>query len=41
MSRDYQEDEAPSIGDVKRGYILVCHGDDSPTEWIDWLFYMP
>jgi hypothetical protein len=37
MSRDYQEDEAPSIGDVKRGYILVCHGDDSPTEWIDWL----
>lgn len=37
MSRHYEEDEAPSIGDVRGGYVLVCHGDDSPTEWIEWL----
>jgi hypothetical protein len=37
MSRNYQEDEAPSIGDVKRGHVLVYYGDDSPTQWIDWL----
>ena len=37
MTRHYEEDEAPSIGDVRGGYVLVCHGDDSPTEWIEWL----
>ncbi len=37
MSRCYEEDEAPILGEIKGGYVLVCHGDDSPTEWIDWL----
>ena len=37
MSRRYEEDEAPILGNIKGGYVLVCHGDDSPTEWINWL----
>lgn len=31
------EPEAPSLGDVRNGYELVCHGDDSPSEFEHWL----
>jgi hypothetical protein len=32
-----RKDDYPSIGLSRGGYILVCHGDDRPTEWADWL----
>lgn len=32
-----QENDFPDIGESRAGYTLVCHGDDKPTEWIDWL----
>ncbi len=32
-----REDDFPSIGQSRGGFTLVCHGDDSPTEWADWL----
>lgn len=32
-----REDDYPSIGQSRGGYILVCHGDDTPTEWAGWL----
>lgn len=32
-----REDDFPDLGESRGGYTLVCHGDDSPTEWIDWL----
>lgn len=33
----YTGDEYPFVGDIRQGYVLVYHGDDSPTDWIDWL----
>lgn len=32
-----EEEVYPSIGDVVDGRVLVCHGDDMPEVWIDWL----
>ena len=37
MSRSYEDDDYPSIGDVRGRFVLVCHGDDRPSEWISWL----
>jgi len=37
MSRRYKDDDYPSIGDVRGGFIFVCHGDDRPTNCISWL----
>ena len=31
------QDDYPEVGARRRGHILVCHGDDSPDQWIDWL----
>lgn len=33
----YTGDDYPFVGDIKQGYVLVYHGDDKPTDWIDWL----
>ncbi|MCD8516690.1 MAG: hypothetical protein LRY61_05385 [Burkholderiaceae bacterium] len=33
----YTGDDYPEVGDIKQGYVLVYHGDDRPTDWIDWL----
>lgn len=30
-------DDYPEVGARRCGRILVCHGDDSPDQWIDWL----
>jgi hypothetical protein len=30
-------DDYPEVEARRRGQILVCHGDDSPDQWIDWL----
>lgn len=32
-----EDDDYPDVGDVRDGRILVCHGDDEPTEFINWL----
>ncbi|MCG8049497.1 MAG: hypothetical protein N0E48_28585 [Candidatus Thiodiazotropha endolucinida] len=32
-----EEDDYPDVGDVRDERILVCHGDDEPTEFVDWL----
>jgi len=29
--------DLPEIGGRRGGRILVCHGDDSPDEWVNWL----
>ena len=31
------QDDYPEVGARRRGHILVCHGDDSPDQWIAWL----
>lgn len=31
------QDDYLGIGARRSGYILVCHGDDSPDQWIAWL----
>ena len=31
------QDDYPEVGAKRGGRILVCHGDDSPDQWIDWL----
>ncbi len=31
------EDDYPDIGDVRGRYVLVCHGDDAPEIFADWL----
>jgi hypothetical protein len=31
------DDEYPEVGARRRGHILVCHGDDRPDQWINWL----
>jgi hypothetical protein len=33
----HSQDDYPEIGARRSGYILVCHGDDSPDQWIAWL----
>jgi hypothetical protein len=37
MSRRYKDNDYPSIGDIRGGFIFVCHGDDRPTNCISWL----
>ena len=37
MTLKYTDGDYPEVGDKKSGYILVCHGDDTPSEWVDWL----
>lgn len=37
VSLKITNEDFPDIGDVRSGHILVCHGDDKPTEWIPWL----
>jgi len=32
-----REGDFPDIGMSRGGYTLVCHGDDEPTAWADWL----
>ena len=31
------DDDFPEIGMRKQGMVLVCHGDDRPTQFADWL----
>jgi len=31
------QDDYPQVGARRRGHILVCHGDDSPDQWVAWL----
>lgn len=37
MGKLKSSDDYPHIGQQSGGMILVCHGDDLPTEWADWL----
>lgn len=37
MVKRKSSDDHPHIGQQSGGMILVCHGDDRPTEWADWL----
>lgn len=37
MTRQYKDGDYPEVGDKKSGYVLVCHGDDTPSDWIKWL----
>ena len=32
-----EEEDFPEIGDTRGGMVLVCHGDDKPEYWLDWL----
>lgn len=32
-----QDEDYPQLGDRRRGQVLVCHGDDVPEEFADWL----
>lgn len=31
------DDDYPEIGKRRRGMVLVCHGDDRPDQFADWL----
>ncbi len=32
-----EQDDYPEIGKRRRGMVLVCHGDDRPDQFADWL----
>lgn len=31
------DEDYPEIGKRRRGMVLVCHGDDRPDQFSDWL----
>lgn len=31
------DDDFPELGELRRGMVLVCHGDDRPDQFADWL----
>lgn len=37
MAKRKRDPDYPQIGQQVDGWILVCHGDDTPTEWVEWL----